>query len=241
MITAIIQAHMGSTRLPGKVMLPISGKPVLWHDVIRARASKRVEKVIVATSDKPADDVIERFCIREGFDCFRGSDDHVVSRYFEAAKKFKVDTIVRVTSDCPFMDPDIIDMTVAAFEAAGCEYISTTFPGPRILPIGLDVEAFTLPALERATQESKDDFDRSHGIWEREGKFKVGPTVKIPAEYARPYRITLDYPEDYAVIVHLYTLLYKKGAIVPVLDVLRYLDAHPEVVAINAHCIQKLY
>ena len=237
-----MQAHMGSTRLPGKVMLPLAGgHPVLWHDVMRVRMAKRIEQVIVATSDLPADDVIADFCKKEGFECFRGSDEDVVSRYYECAKKYGVDTVVRVTSDCPLIDPGIIDMTVDAFAAGTYEYISTSFPGPRELTIGLDVEAFSFAALERANKETQDDFDRSHGIWEREGKFNVAPKVKVPAEFLRPYRVTLDYPEDYAVISHLYVLFYKEGEIVSATEAIRYLDTRPDVLEINAHCVQKRY
>ena len=239
MTGAIIQARMSSTRLPGKVLLPLAGKPVLFHDVERARNAKALDVVIVATSTESEDDAIADFCAQYGYRCFRGSRDDVLARYAGAAAEAHLDTIVRITSDCPLIDPAIIDETIAAYHDASCDYLSNIGPGERTFPRGLDCEVFSRAALDRANAEAKELTEREHVTpYIRENKnatFTLGTQVTAQGIYMRPqYRLTLDYAEDYQLLEQLYAVFYKEGSLVDVPTVLSYLDAHPEMVAINA-------
>jgi spore coat polysaccharide biosynthesis protein SpsF len=239
MIVAIIQARMGATRLPGKVLKGISGHPVLFHVVERVRRAANLTKVVVATTMTPEDDEVAAFCTLSGYDVFRGSSSDVLARYYEAAKGAGADTVVRITCDCPLIDPVIIDRCVGEFNKLRPDYLSNVVPGERTFPRGLDTEVFSFPALERAHLESKESFEREHVtpyIWQnKNGSFVISPTVKADPEYNRPqYRLTLDFPEDLELFQKIYGQHYKRGKIIPTLDVIRYLDENPDVVAINA-------
>ncbi|MEK7642652.1 MAG: NTP transferase domain-containing protein, partial [Patescibacteria group bacterium] len=136
----IIQARMGSTRLPEKVMKDLSEKPSLWHTVERCRKSKKADIVIVATTTESADDKIANFCEENRIACYRGSLKDVLDRFYETASKFKLTTIIRANSDCPLIDPETIDRCVEEFEKLGVDYISNVVPGERTFPRGLDCE-----------------------------------------------------------------------------------------------------
>lgn len=239
MTGATIQARMGSTRLPRKVLLPLAGEPVLYRVVERVKRAETVDSIVVATSVEREDDEIVSFCTSRGYDCFRGSRDDVLNRFFEAARARNFDTIVRITSDCPLIDPEIIDATVSAFQKSASDYVSNTAPGERTFPRGLDCEVFTFDALSRAQTQAQESYEREHVtpyIHEnKNGAFKIGPMLVAPAAYARPdFRLTLDYPEDYELLRHLYERFYHSGKLVSVTEVIRYLDEHPEIAAINA-------
>jgi spore coat polysaccharide biosynthesis protein SpsF len=244
MIAIIIQARMGSTRLPGKIMLDLSGETVLWHVVERARKTKRADTVLVATTTNAEDDAIEAWCVARAIPVFRGSSEDVLARYYEAAQSLGADTVVRITSDCPLIDPEVIDRCIEVYQAGNYDYLSNCTNGPRTFPRGLDTEVFSFAALEKAQTEAKLAPEREHVtpyIWQnKKAAFKLGPALVAPPEYERPqYRLTLDYREDYVLIKHLYDALYRPGSIVSVPDVIVYLDAHPDIVALNAMCVQK--
>ncbi|MBI2612543.1 glycosyltransferase family protein [Candidatus Kaiserbacteria bacterium] len=239
MTGAIIQARMSSTRLPGKVMLPLSGEPVLYHVVERTKRSRGADEVIVATTVEREDDTIAEFCQKRGYVCFRGSRDDVLGRFLEAARASKLDTIVRITSDCPLIDPDIIDETIRAYERESCDYLSNVGPGERTFPRGLDCEVFSFEALSRANTEAREEYEREHVTpfmhENKKGSFRIGPQIMASGPYARPqYRLTLDYPEDYQLFQHLFERFYRAGEIISVPEVIAYLDEHPEIVSINA-------
>ena len=162
MPTAIIQARMSSTRLPGKVLMDIAGQPMLAHLVERARHAHTVEQVVVATTTDASDDAIQRLCIERGYPCYRGSLPDVLDRYTQAAREHNAQTIVRLTADCPLMDPAILDLTVEAL--AGHDFAANRLPPPwtRSLPIGLDVEVVTRAALEGAWLEAHERYHREH-------------------------------------------------------------------------------
>ncbi|PIR82452.1 acylneuraminate cytidylyltransferase [Candidatus Kaiserbacteria bacterium CG10_big_fil_rev_8_21_14_0_10_59_10] len=240
MIAAIIQARMSSTRLPGKVLLPLAGYAALFHVVERVKRAPGIDSVIVATSVAPEDDEIVDFCTEHGYTHFRGSQDDVLSRYFEAAKTGPFDPVVRITSDCPLIDPSVLSELVQNFGAGRYDYQSNIAPNTRTFPRGLDCEIFSFAALERAHREAKNPYEREHVTpYIHENKkedFVIGPQLVARDIYARPqFRLTLDYEEDYELLSHLYERFYeKKGDILHVPDVLAYLDAHPEMVSLNA-------
>ncbi len=233
----IIQARMSSTRFPGKVMKLLSGKPLLWHVVERCLCAQKAGLVLVATSRDKKDDVIEEFCKREGIAYHRGSLTDVLARYVEAAEKCGAPTLVRITSDCPLIDPVTIDRCIEAFENSGADYVSNVNP-KRTFPRGLDVEVFSLEALERAQNEATAPYEREHVtpyLWQnKKNSFTIGEPIVATSSYRRPYRLCVDYQEDFEVLERIYREFYEEGEIIPTLSAIAFLDMHPEIVAINA-------
>lgn len=162
---AIIQARMSSSRLPGKVLLDLAGQPMLVRVIERTRKAHTLDGVVVATTVDPADNLIERMCVERGYFYYRGSPQDVLDRYYQAARTFGAEVIVRITGDCPIMDPEIIDTTVQIFfQEAESGFAATRLPPPwhRTIPIGLDVEVVSFASLERAWQEADQPFHREH-------------------------------------------------------------------------------
>ncbi len=160
----IIQARMGATRLPGKVLLDLGGQPMLVRVVERARRAGRLDEVVVATTTEVQDDPIMGLCQTRGYPVTRGSLHDVLDRYYQAARAHAAEAVVRITADCPVMDPQLVDLTVDEFQNAGADFAATRLPPPwpRTFPIGLDVEMCTFAALERAWREADQPFQREH-------------------------------------------------------------------------------
>jgi spore coat polysaccharide biosynthesis protein SpsF len=207
---AIIQARMGSSRLPGKVLKQLAGRPVLDHVVTRVGAAGLIDDVVVATSDLPGDDAIADYCAERGWTCSRGSETDVLSRYAAAARASDADIVVRVTSDCPLFSPRILDDMLAAFDPASMDYMSTNWP-ERSFPVGLDCEIMRAEALLDIAARATDPYDREHvtpHFYRNPGNFRLaGHSCREPLAHLR---ITLDTAEDYDRLVAL-------------------LDAHPEL------------
>jgi spore coat polysaccharide biosynthesis protein SpsF len=166
---AIVQARMSSSRLPGKVLLDIGGQPLLWWVVSRARQARRVQEVLVATTLDPSDEAVAAFCAERQIRCFRGQVHDVLDRYYQAARFLGARLIVRLTADCPLVDPQLIDetiqvMSIQAPDLAGLDFAATRLPPPwsRSYPIGLDIEVCTFAGLERAWREADQPFQREH-------------------------------------------------------------------------------
>jgi spore coat polysaccharide biosynthesis protein SpsF (cytidylyltransferase family) len=159
-IVAIIQARMGSSRLPGKTIADVAGRPLLLHVVERTQRARRVDKVVVATTDRSSDDPIADLCQREGIQCFRGSEDDVLDRFYRTAQAHGADVVVRITADCPLIDAAVIDKVIARFQAGDCDYVSNILR--YTYPDGLDTEVFSFAALERAWREAKKPSEREH-------------------------------------------------------------------------------
>jgi spore coat polysaccharide biosynthesis protein SpsF len=165
---AIIQARMSSTRLPGKVLLDIAGQPMLTHVVERTRQAHRIDDVLVATTTDPSDAAIEAVCRERDYACYRGSLNDVLDRYYQAARLAKADVIVRITADCPLIDPAVVDATISTLlgtEASpACDFAANRLPlpWPRTCPIGLDTEVCTFSALEQAWKEADQPYQREH-------------------------------------------------------------------------------
>ena len=156
----IVQARMGSSRLRGKVMLSIGGKPMLWHVIDRLKKTEKINEIILAIPDTEENDILEKFAKANKLKYFRGSEKDVLSRYYLAAQKFKIDTILRITSDCPLVDPKLVDLLVEKHLNSGADYTSNV--QKRTFPKGLDIEVFNFAALERAYKEGKSDPEREH-------------------------------------------------------------------------------
>lgn len=231
MIAAIIQARMESTRLPGKVMMDICGKPVLWHVVSRVSQSACIDKIIVATSTEHYDNVIKDFCDTEKIPVFRGSKNDVLDRYYQCALQFKTDVIVRITADCPLHDANVIDRVIHEFNKGGYDYVTNTIE--YTYPDGLDVEVFSINVLESAWKNANLDSEREHVT----PYISNNPTTKsknVAAVTKYPlYRLTLDTPEDYNFIIKIFEGLnnYSFGLD----DVVAYLKNNPDLLKINQH------
>lgn len=233
-VVIIIQARMSSSRLEGKVLLPLEGKPMLVHIAERARRSKKAVLTIVATSVDPSDDPIQETCKTYGIPCFRGSLNDVLERYGNAAEAFEADIIVRVTGDCPLIDPEVIDNVIETY-LENIEYVdyasNMDFP---TFPDGLDTEVFSIRALRRSLKESKLPSEREHvTLYIRKNMRKIN----LPLEgksYAH-FRWSVDEEEDYRLIQTIYKALYREHQSFGYRDVIAFLETHPEYLKLNAH------
>ncbi|WP_226670468.1 glycosyltransferase family protein [Metabacillus litoralis] len=239
-IAAIIQARMGSTRLSGKVMKEIKGSTILSHVIERVKQSSLIEEIIIATTEHERDDVIEKEAIACGVKVFRGSEEDVLSRYYLAAKENNIDIIVRITSDCPVIDPNVIDKMVkyylqenyALLTNAGSELSQRTFPR------GLDTEIFSFDELEDAFNNGQEKYHREHVtpyIYEHSNKIYY---YKNDIDYSN-HRWTLDTEEDFELINEIYNRLYNGKHDFYLQDILEIFNQEPKLSTINAHIEQK--
>lgn len=230
MINAIIQARMRSTRLPGKVLLPLGGKTVLENVVDRVRQAKLIGRVIVATSTEPADDAIANLCRQKQIDYFRGSHEDVLDRYYQAAKHFGAEHICRITADCPLIDPAVIDETAKQYLAGGYDYASNSHP-VATYPDGFDIWIFSFAALEKSWQDAKLPSEREHVtsyIWNHPEKFKI-LNVKNNLDLSA-YRLTIDEERDYQAL----KLIVEQIKNLTMKNIIDFLDSHEEIKKINA-------
>lgn len=237
---AIIQARMGSRRLPGKVLRQICGKPLLWHIVQRVRQVRMIERVLVATSGLPQDQPIRSFCEREGIPCFAGSELDVLDRFYQAVQENSADPIIRLTGDCPFADPQVISKLLILFSTGQYDHVGVaTGAGALFLqggqyPDGLDCECFTRSALEKAWSEAVLSSDREHVtpfIWRNPKRFRTGH-LKADGDYGH-HRWVVDNEADFAVINRVYKALYPENEFFLMQDILQFLAGHPELVELN--------
>lgn len=239
-IIAIIQARMGSTRLPGKVMMDLSGKTVLNHVITRVKQVKNIDQIIIATTTDNKDDVIVEEMLNYRVKVFRGSEEDVLSRYYYAAKENNADIIVRITSDCPLIDSNIIDEIVDFYinnkydlvTNAGSDLLQRTYPR------GLDTEVFSFKQLEIAYNKAKEKYQREHVtpfIYENSNNLFY---YKNRVDYSK-YRWTLDTEEDFELITKIYSELYKGKHDFYLKDVIKLFHENPELFKINKHVEQK--
>lgn len=228
---AIIQARMASTRLPGKVMMEVAGKPLLGHVIGRARRARTLDLVAVATSDRQTDDIVSQFCAGAEIPCFRGSEEDVLDRYYKGAKHFGADAIVRLTADCPLLDPVVIDRVVAVFRWGDFDYVSNTLEPT--YPDGSDTEVFGRETLERAWGEARLKSEREHVtpyIWKNPALFRLA-NVRSEQDLSH-LRWTVDEPEDLEFVRRVYGYLGSTMAF-GMADILALLREHPELSSIN--------
>lgn len=240
MVTVIIQARMGSTRLPGKVMKVLFGSTVLAHDIARVKQAKSIDEIVVATTVVAIDDVIEAEALRCGVKVFRGSEDDVLGRYYLAATENKAEIVVRITSDCPLIDPKVIDGIVECFKSNHYDIITNAGSdlSQRTYPRGLDTEVFSHAALQEAYNNAKEKYQREHVtpyIYENAKRIFY---YKNDVDYSH-HRWTLDTEEDWQLIQKLYEHLYhgKHDFYLP--DILAVMEQNPELFEINKDIEQK--
>ena len=234
-VVAIVQARMTSTRLPGKVLMEICSRPMLALLVERLKACKGIDRIVVATSVDATDDVIERWCRDNSVDLFRGSLDDVLDRYYNAAITYGAETIVRITADCPLIDPILVDRVIEAFKAGGCVYAKSMGR----FPDGLDTEVFSFEALKRAHAGATLLSEREHVtpyIWKNPEEF---PVAKIDNdEDLSAMRWTVDDPADLVFVTKIFEALYTDGKVFYMDDILEFLKKNPELLKINSGTVR---
>ena len=236
-IVAIVQARMGSTRLPGKVLMDLGGEPVLCRVVNRLRRSTMFAEVVIATTDSMRDEVLDRFCREHRFSTFRGSEDDVLDRYYQAAVAYEADAVVRVTSDCPLIDPELVDQVIKKFLATNADYASNVLV--RTYPRGLDCEVFTASSLERVWRTAIEPHRREHVtpfFYESPTLFRM---ASVTGEHDHSqYRWTLDTQEDLRLIRAIYSSFGDRDDF-SWQEAIALMQRAPELHAMNAHIVQK--
>lgn len=230
-IVAIIQARMGSTRLPGKVLKDVDGVPLLKYQVERVKKSYLIDQLVIATSTLDQDDSVVELCERNGIEVFRGSEDDVLTRYFECGRQYQADIVVRLTGDCPLSDPKIIDDAIAVFQGQEVDYLGNTVPvETSTFPDGSDVEVFSMKALGRAHRECKDPYDREHvtfHFWKNDNGFC---TIQLTRRKdLSKYRFTVDYPEDLEVVEFIIKELKERGSFGHLQEIVEIIEDNPEI------------
>lgn len=232
---AIIQARMSSTRLPGKVLLPLSDKPVLEHVIQRVRNCKLVDKVVVATTVHNSDDIIEDWCKKNNFEYYRGSLEDVLDRFYKVASQFKAENILRITADCPVIDSGIIDEVIEKYHEGNFDFygLSGEFPD------GLDCTMFSFKALETAWKNSKLQSEREHVgpyMVNHPELFAIGGYEKF--ENLGHLRLTLDDPRDYQLLSTIFKKLYDIDNFFNHEMIINLLNESPELLKINSEIIR---
>lgn len=237
---AIIQARMGSTRLPGKVLKDIAGKPMIWHLINRLKFSKKIDEIILVIPDNRQNNILEKFAKENKVKYFRGSEEDVLSRYFKAAEEFKCDRVVRITSDCPLIDPKIVDLVVERHLKIGADFTANFLEGKktksleRTYPKGLELEIFNFAVLKEANELAKKQYQREHVdpyIFEHPEIFKTA--VVKNSENLSYFRWAVDEIKDLELVRKIYKRLYKKDKIFLMEDVVNLFKEYPKLHEIN--------
>ena len=210
--------------------MEVNDRPLLAYQLDRISKSKRIDKVVVATSTLEKDGVIESFCNDYGVDCYRGSEDDVLSRYYECCKQYNPDTVVRMTADCPLIDPEIIDAVVQKFEDDNVDYCGNTVPPETSkFPDGTDVEVFSMKALEQANTEVKDTHLREHVTFQFWKDTKYSSSQYTQEKDWSKYRVTIDYPEDFEVVNYIFDELKSKRIFGSLNEIINIIDHNQKI------------
>lgn len=229
-IVATIEARMSSSRLPGKVLMDLSGKPVLQHIVERLKRSRYIDEVVVATTDRPGDDPVETLCRSIGCGCFRGSEDDVLLRVLEAARSADAGLIVEITGDCPCIDWRHVDAAVDLFFEASCDYVSNI--GLRPYPVGFEVQVFPTAVLADVDARTRNPVDHEHVslyIYTHPEIYRIRHLEADDGMYHPDIEVTLDTAEDYKLISEIYDRLYMRNKDFSAADVIGLLESDPEL------------
>jgi spore coat polysaccharide biosynthesis protein SpsF (cytidylyltransferase family) len=232
---AIIQARMSSSRLPGKVLMHVKKKPLLLYMYERVKASNEIDEVIIATSNEESDDVIVKLCKENNIMYMRGSLNDVLDRYYQAAKITNASLVVRLTADCPIIDPSVIDSIIGVYKNGAYDFVANTAPPEGMTyPEGMDVEVFSMLALENAWNYATKPSEREHVtfyFWKNIDKFKC---FRADLTYNRSnYRLTVDYFEDFLLVSKILEALYSEDKFFSMNDILEFLDQNPDIFQIN--------
>lgn len=237
-ILVVVQARMTSSRLPGKVLLPILGEPMLVRMIERLRLVETPFQLVVATSTDPADDVLEALCRDYQIDCFRGDMADCLDRHYQAAVQYKADVVVKIPSDCPLIDPRIVDQVLRVYLADPGQYDFVSNLHPPSWPDGNDVEIMTFDCLKATWHEATKPLEREHTtpyIWDTPGRFRIANVVwQTGLDYAMSHRFTIDYQADYNFIEQVFLELYPENPRFSCEDIVDLLERKPELYRINS-------
>lgn len=237
---AIIEARMTSTRLPGKIMIPVLGKPLLELLVERLKRAKLLNQIVIATTQNSSDDVVEQLAHRLGVGCFRGSEEDVLDRVLRAARTYNVDIIVEVTGDCPLMDPIILDQIIHTYQTKNVDYVSNILE--RTYPRGMDIQIFSTAVLEKVSRLTNDPIDHEHVslyIHEHPEIFTLANVKSDLPENKWDIRLTVDTQEDFQLIKAIFDSLYPRNPEFTLHEILDLLEKRKELLNLNQNIQQK--
>lgn len=235
----VVQARTGSSRLPGKVLLPVAGAPVLVRLLERVLAARTPFELVVATTVRSEDDGLSALVRRFGVRVYRGHPTDLLDRHYRAAVAARADVVVKIPSDCPLVDPEVVDAVLRAFHDAPVRHDYVSNLHPATWPDGNDVEVMTVEALAAAWREARAPHEREHTtpfLWDRPERFRIGNVARPDGRnLSMTHRLTLDYPDDYGLVSALYEALWRPDRPVFTLaEILALLAARPELMEINA-------
>lgn len=236
---AIVQARMTSTRLPGKILMEVLGKPLLTYELERLRRIDLLDELIVATTVNADDDPVVALCESLSVPTYRGSEHDVLSRYYEAALAYEADAVVRFTADCPLIDPDVSGGVISHY-LAHCDSLDYCSTDVTTYPRGVDTEIFSMVALKEAFECGHEKQEREHVSWyihTRPGNFRIWKQ-QSGHNWAK-YRLTVDTPEDFALVKEVIERLYPQNQSFKLSDVIKLLENAPDLVKINENIRQK--
>lgn len=239
-IVAIVEARMTSSRLPGKVLLPVLGRPLLHHLITRLKAVSSLDEIVLATTVNAIDDILEAFAKDEGIGCFRGSEDDVMARVIGAAESANADVIVEITGDCPIIDPEIVEQVIQMYKACKADYVSNT--QVRSYPDGMDTQVVRLEALKRSAAITDDPLDHEHvtlHIRNHPELFAHVHLVAPPEMHWPELGLTLDEEADYRLLKKIIETLTPQNPLFNCHDVVRLLRQNPDWVDMNRAIVRK--
>lgn len=238
-LVVVVQVRMASTRLPGKILMPLAGEPLLLRMLERVSAAKTPFTTVVATTTDVSDDPVRELCRQHRYPCFSGHPADLLDRHYRAGLEQGADAVAKIPSDCPLIDPVAIDLVLGTFleNAARFDFVSNLHPAT--WPDGNDVEVMHMAVLETAWREAGKPFEREHTtpfIWERPERFRLGNVEwKTGLNYSMSHRWTIDYPEDYRFLSRVYDELWSPSRpVFPMDDILKLLELRPDIHGINA-------
>jgi len=231
----IVQARIGSKRFLGKVMKKVNNKPILYYMLKQIQKSTLYDKIIIATSKRKENNIIRQFCKKNKLICFSGSENNLVNRYYLTAKKNKIDTIVRLTADCPLIDPQIIDLCIKKFLSKKYDFVASTSPPfNKSYPDGMDVEVFSFETIEKVNHVCKNKKDLEHVtpyIWRKKKRYKLY-RFELEKNLSN-YRLTLDYKEDFLLIKKILINLYNKKKKITMNKIINHLKKNKKIFLLN--------
>jgi spore coat polysaccharide biosynthesis protein SpsF len=236
-IVVVVQARMGSTRLPGKVMLPVGNAPILARMLERVTAAELPSEVVVATTTAAEDEPIRALCRRLGIHCLNGHPTDLLDRHVTTARATRADVVVKIPSDCPLVDPQVIDRVIAAWKLERADYVSNLHPAS--YPDGNDVEVVPMPVLETAWREARLPHEREHTtpfLWQRPERFRLANVLwESGLDLSATHRFTLDYREDYELIRAVFDELWTPSRpVFSITEIVELFGERPALPAINA-------
>lgn len=237
-VVAIVQARMSSTRLPGKVMREVLGKPLLWYLINRLKGAELIDKIVIATTDKEKDKPILRLARELDIDSFAGSEDDVLDRYYQAAKEYNAEVVVRITADCPLIDPELVDRIIGYYleNEDKLDYVNNGLSFPDGV---LETEVFSFASLEKAWHEARLASEREHVspyIWKTPGIFRIA-TIENEEDLSH-MRLVVDDEKDFQLVSEIFRNLYKEGEIFHLKDIVSFLNKNPELLELNKRTIR---